>query len=89
MSMSVNHFTRYDCVIILLTVALNIVVNSQKATGVPDKMFNACVSFVQDRHDDNKGSHVFDPLPHFGFKISNDVANVISFLDVFFHGTVS
>ena len=63
----------------------------QKATGIPDKMFNACVSFVQNRPEDNKGSSVFSSASNkkFGFKVSNDVAYVLSFLDIFFQGEES
>jgi len=49
-------------------------------------MFNACVAFVLDRPNDNQSSYVFASSKKFGFKISNDTANVLSFLDVFFRG---
>ena len=51
-------------------------------------MFNACVSFVQDRPEANKGASVFSVSKKFGFKKSNDVAYLLSFLDIFFQGNI-
>lgn len=59
------------------------------ATGVPEKMFNATLNFVERRTESNKNSEVFTiPMVKGGFKISNHTARVIAFLDIFFHGEI-
>ena len=60
------------------------------ATGLPDKMFNQVIAFVEPAAKfANKSTAVFSTPRKFGYTISDDAQNVLAYLDMFFQGDIN